>query len=211
MIRRFVLFVLALTLASAVATLRSFHVGAAEPAQRVAHLAFVGAGTPFTAPHGVAAFWARLRELGWVKNQNLLVEERWAEGQFDRLPTLMAEMLARKVDVLVTYGTPAAIAAKNTTSTVPIVVAIMGDPVGSGVAASLAHPGGNLTGLSQGWDEGIGGKWLELLQETVPRLSTIAVVANPDNPLARELARKLETIAPTRGLKAQLRGSSAHR
>jgi len=80
----------------------------------------------------------------------------------------------------------------------------MGDPVGSGVAASLAHPGGNLTGFSQGWDEGIGGKWLELLQETVPRLSTVALFANPDNPLARELARKLEVIAPTRGLKVRL-------
>jgi putative ABC transport system substrate-binding protein len=176
----------------------------AEPTQRVVGVGFVSPFSPSTSPRGVRAFRERLTELGYVEGQNVVIETRWAEGRYDRLPALMAEVVARKVDVLVTYGTPAAIAAKKATSTVPIVVAIMGDPVGSGVAASLAHPGGNLTGLSQGWDEGIAGKWLELLQETVPRLSTIAVVANPDNPLARELARKLEAIAPTRGLKLQL-------
>jgi len=177
---------------------------AEEPSQRVAGVGFVSPFSPSTSPRGVRAFTERLTELGYVEGRNVVIETRWAEGRYDRLPALMAEVLERKVDVLVTYGTPAAIAAKQATSTLPIVVAIMGDPVGSGVAASLAHPGGNLTGLSQGWDEGIGGKWLELLQETAPHLSTIAVVANPDNPLARELAKKIEAIARNRGLKLRL-------
>jgi putative ABC transport system substrate-binding protein len=150
---------------------------------------------------GITEFWERMRELGYVEGQNLVIEARWAGGRYDRLPELMAEVLDRKVDVLVTYGTEAAVAAKNATSTVPIVVAAMGDPIRSGVAASLARPGGNLTGLSMGFAEGMAGKWLELLQETVPRLSHVAVIENPDTPIARDLARELEVIAPRRGLK----------
>ena len=204
MIRRFLLYA-AVLLSVWVAVLGPSASRAAEPAQRLVRVGFVSPFSPSSDPQSqTAAFWKRLHELGWAEGQNLIIETRWAEGRYDRLPALMAEVLARMVDVFVTYGTPAAIAAKNTTSTVPIVVAAMGDPVGSGVAASLAHPSGNLTGFSQGWDEGIGGKWLELLQETVPRLSTVALVANPDNPLARELARKLEAIALTRGLKVRL-------
>ena len=174
---------------------------AADPTQGVARLAFVGAGTPFTAPHGVAAFWGRLRELGWVKNQNLLVEERWAEGQFDRLPALMAEVVALKVDVIVTYNTPSAIAAKHATSTIPIVSALMADPIKSGLAASLAHPGENLTGFSMAWAEGVQGKYLELLHDTVPRLSTVAVILHPANPAQVDAVKYLKNIAPMRRLK----------
>jgi putative ABC transport system substrate-binding protein len=164
---------------------------------------FVHRALPSTATRGVPAFWERLHELGWVEGQNLVIEARWAEGRNDRLPALMGEVLERKVDVLVTYGTEAAVAAKHATSTVPIVVAAMGDPVRSGVAASLAHPGGNLTGLSMGFAEGMAGKWLELLQETVPRLSTLAVITNP-SPIARDLAKELESIAPRRNLKLRV-------
>jgi putative ABC transport system substrate-binding protein len=166
-------------------------------------LGFVSPEAPSTTIRGISAFWDRLRELGWVEGQNLDIERRWAEGRIDRLAALMNEVIERKVDVLVTYSTPGAVAAKNATSTVPIVVAVMGDPIGSGVAASVARPGGNLTGLSLEWGEGIAGKWLELLQETVPRLSTVAVVANPDSKLARDLMKELDAIAPTRGLKLQ--------
>jgi len=176
---------------------------AADPAQKVVRIGFVHPQSPSTANRGVAAFWERLRELGYVEGQNLVIEARWAEGRYDRLSALMTEVIGRKVDVLVTWSTPAAIAAKNATSTIPIVVAAMGDPIGSGLAASLSHPEGNLTGLSMGFSEGMVGKWLELLQETVPRLSAVAVVGNPDNPLVRELASELKTVAQHRGLKLE--------
>jgi len=150
------------------------------------------------------AFWARLRELGWVDGQNLAVESRFADGQIERFPALMAEVVKHKVDIIVTYTTPGAIAAKNATSTIPIVDLVMGDPVATGVAASLARPGGNLTGLSMGQSEGIEGKWLELLQEAVPRLSTVAVIANTDHAMSRVNLKRLEAIAPTRGLKLRI-------
>jgi len=149
----------------------------------------------------ITQFWQRLRELGWVEGQNLVVERRWAEGHADRLPALMNEMAADKVDVIVTYSTPAALAAKNATSTIPIVAVAMGDPIRSGLAASLARPGGNLTGESMGYGGGTEGKWLELLQETVPRLSIIAVIENPDNPAVRDQAKALKAFAPTRRLR----------
>jgi putative ABC transport system substrate-binding protein len=140
--------------------------------------------------------------LGYVEGQNLIVERRWAEGRPERLPALMAEVIERKVDVIFTASTPAAIVAKSATSTIPIVVMLVGDPVHSGLAASLARPGGNLTGMSMGFGEDLTGKWLELLQETVPRLSTVAVIMNPNNSVARELAKDAEAIAPKRHLKA---------
>jgi putative ABC transport system substrate-binding protein len=174
---------------------------AEEPVQKVVHLGFVHSQSPATSNRGLSGFWERLAELGWVQGRNLVVEQRWAEGRYDRLPALMAEMVERKVDVIVTYSTPAAVAAKNATSTIPIVVASMGDPVATGLAASLAHPGGNLTGLSLQMAEGIPGKWLELLQETVPRLRTVAVIGNPDTPLSGLVRRPLEAAASARNLK----------
>jgi len=109
--------------------------------------------------------------------------------------------VALNVDVLVTWGSSGALAAKQATRTIPIVAADMGDPIGTGLANSLAHPGGNLTGLSLQWDEEVSGKWLELLQEAVPKLSTIAVIHNPDSALAQRLIAKLTTHALTRHLK----------
>src|SRR5262249_25026136 len=111
-------------------------------------MGFVHSQSPSTSNRGLPGFWERLAELGWVRDRNLVCDERWAEGRYERLPALMAEMVKHKVDVIVTYSTPAAVAAKNATSTIPIVVASMGDPVATGLAASLAHPSGNLTGLS---------------------------------------------------------------
>ena len=201
---RFLSFACALSFASGVAVFSADLSRSAEPAQKVVRVGFVHPQSPSTATRGVDAFWKRLHELGWVEGQNLVIEARWADGRYDRLPALMAEVVGRKVDVLVTYSTPGAIAAKNATSTIPIVDTSMADPIGSGLVASLAHPGGNLTGLSAGWDKAMAGKWLELLQETVPRLSTVALIANPDNPVIRDLAKELEAIAPTRGLKPLL-------
>jgi len=164
-------------------------------------LGFVGPGSQTATPRGLQAFWQRLRELGYIEGQNLAIEARWADGSPDRLPRLMNDVLGSKVDILVTYSTAGATAAKAATTTVPIVAAIMGDPIGTGLAASLARPGGNLTGLSAGYAEGMAGKWLELLHESIPGLSTIAVIQNPDNPWHRASAKELERLAPARQLK----------
>ena len=177
---------------------------AAEPADRVVRVGFVDPQSPSTTPRGRSAFWERLRELGYVEGQNLIVEARWAEGRAERLPALMNEVIERKVDVLVTWSTSGAIAAKNATSTVPIVAAVMGNPVGSGLVASLARPGGNLTGLSVGLAQGLTGKWVELLHDMVPRLSALAVIANPDTAIDRDLLKELQAIAPARSLKLLL-------
>ena len=190
-----------LVLVAAAAVLEDAVSRAVEPTQRVARLGFVDPGSRATALRGFAAFWERLRELGWVEGENLVVESRWADGRMDRLPGLMTEVLGRKIDVLVTYSTPGALAAKNATSSVPIVVAAMGDPIGTGLAASLSRPGGNLTGVSLQWGEELSGKWLELLQETAPKVSTVAVISNPDSPVVRKLTKDLERIAARRGLK----------
>jgi putative tryptophan/tyrosine transport system substrate-binding protein len=177
---------------------------AVEPSQKVVRVGFVSPYSPSTATRSLGAFWARLRELGYVEGRNLVIEARWADGRNDRLPVLIGEVLGRNVDVLVTWTTPAATAAKNATSIVPIVVAAMGDPVAIGLVATLAHPGGNLTGLSMGFAEGMGGKWLELLQETVPRLSQVAVIENPDNPANRAQTKELEAVARSLAVRLQL-------
>jgi len=177
---------------------------AADPAQRIVRVGFVGPGSPSAAARGASAFRERLRELGWVEGGNLDMEFRWGEGNIQRLPTLIAEVLARDVDVLVTWGTPTALAARDATRTVPIVATAMGEPLRTGLATSLGRPGGNLTGLSLGWGEGIAGKWLELLQETVPRLSTVAIIVNPENPVEQEMLNDLRTAAATRRLKLRI-------
>ena len=177
---------------------------AADLAKQVVRVGLVHPQSPSTAVRGLNEFWERLRELGYVEGQNLVVEARWANGQLDQMPALTGEVIARKVDVLVTYGTQGAIAAKNATRTIPIVGVSMGEPLRTGLVTSLAHPEANLTGTSVGWAEGVGGKWLELLQEVLPRLSTVAVIANLDNAIARDLMKELEATAPTRGLKLDL-------
>ena len=189
------------SLVAAVAALALHSAHAADPAQKVARIAFINPYSPATAAPGSLEFWARLQELGWVQGKNLIVETRSAEGRIDRLPALMTDVVAKKVDVIVTRGTPAAIAAKNATTEIPIVVASMGDPVGTGLVATLARPGGNLTGLSLQGTLEFYGKYLELLQETVPRLSTIAVISNLDSsPYPRRVVKYLEALAQTRGV-----------
>ena len=175
---------------------------AAEPSP-IVRVGMILPNSPSTASPSMSAFLDRLRELGYIEGQNLVLEQRWANDQTDRLPELVADVIGRKPDVLVTWGAKAAIAANKATGTIPIVAVGMGDPVGSGLAASLARPGGNLTGLSLGWSN-IAGKWLELLKETVPRLSAVAVIANPENPLNRSLAKELEALAPAQRLKLRI-------
>jgi putative tryptophan/tyrosine transport system substrate-binding protein len=174
---------------------------AGDAQNKVAHVGYVDPDTRANARWGWPAFWKRMRELGWIEGQNLVVEARWADGRIDKLPELMAEVIEHKVDVIFTYHTTGAVAARNATSTIPIVFAGVSDPVASGLVASLAHAGGNLTGLSSAYDEGWGAKWLELLQETVPHLSVVAVIASPDDPYLRVRARQLESAASARGMK----------
>jgi putative ABC transport system substrate-binding protein len=201
MSRRRILVVLA---GVAACTLGARIVWGAEPAQRVARMGFVMPSSGSVNPRGMSGFWERLRELGWVEGVNLIVERRFAEGHFERLPALMADVIRLNVDVIMTGSTPGGTAAKNATSTIPIVVVGMGDPVRSGLVANLAHPGGNLTGMSTGFGESFSGKWLGLLQETVPRLSTVAMIMNPVNSVAQNLAKDAQAIAPKRHLKVAI-------
>jgi putative ABC transport system substrate-binding protein len=125
-------------------------------------------------------FQQELRTLGYVDAQSIALEWRWAEGQFDRLPALAGELVRLKVDVIVAPGEPAIRAASQATSTIPIVMAVIGDPVAAGFVKSLARPGANLTGLTN-LGSGLGAKRLELLKEAVPRISRVAVLRNPTN------------------------------
>jgi putative tryptophan/tyrosine transport system substrate-binding protein len=127
----------------------------------------------------VEAFRLGLRELGYVEGQNILIEYRYAEGKQNRLPDLAADLVRLKVDIIVAQSTETVLAAKSATSTIPIVMTNSADPIGSGLVASLARPGGNVTGMSLLAGLEISGKQLELLKETVPKLSRVAVLANP--------------------------------
>ena len=159
----------------------------AQQAERVRRIGFLGAGTPSVWTQWVTAFVQRLRELGWIEGRNVVIEYRWAEGRNERFAEFAAEFVRLKVDVIVTSGTPPVLAAKQATSVIPIVFATAGDPVGAGLAASLARPGGNVTGLSVQQAD-LAGKRLELLREIVPRLRRLAVLANVGNPtISREM------------------------
>jgi len=175
-----------------------------ESVPRVVQIGYVSAASASAYERYFSAFREQLKALGYVEGQNLVIEARWADGHIDRLPALMAEVVEQRVDLIVTSSTPGAMAAKNATSTIPIVGVAMGDPVRSGLAASLARPGGNLTGLSMGYSEGIASKWLEPLQEIVPRFSAVVVIANPDNPWERDRVKELDAIAPKRRLKVKI-------
>src|SRR5437867_627205 len=150
----------------------------------------------------IEAFRQGLRELGYVEGKNIIIEWRWAEGKFDRLPDLAAELVPLDVDVIVTGGSTSSGAAKEVTTTIPIVMAQVNDPVGSGFVASLARPGGNMTGLSTLAPE-LSGKRLELLKEVVPRLSHVAVFGDSTNPGNAQALREVELAAKAFGVKLQ--------
>ena len=174
---------------------------AADPAGAVARVGRVYTGSPSTVPRGFSTFSERLRELGWAEGRNLVIEDRWAEGRDERFPALIRDLVERRVDVILVTGTAAAVAAKQVTNSIPIVVSGMGDPVGAGVAESIARPGGNLTGLSVQNTEGMPGKWLELLKEAVPRLATVAVIFNSNNPLAGVYEQRFQAAARAQHVK----------
>jgi len=146
-------------------------------------IGFLGAATASARSQWVAAFVQRLRELGWIEGRTVAIEYRWAEGRSERYAEIAAEFVRLKVDVIVTYATPPTIAAKEATAVIPIVSAVMGDPVGAGLVGSLARPGGNVTGLSN-QSADLAGKQVELLREVVPGLRRLAVLANVGNPVS---------------------------
>ena len=151
---------------------------------RAATIGLLGTGSAAAQSQWTAAFVQRMRELGWVEGRNLAIEYRWAEGRTERLNELANDLVRLKVDVIVTHNTPGPLAAKQATSTIPIVFATAGDPVGVGIVASLARPGGNVTGLSSQSPD-VAGKRLELMREIIPGLHRLAVLADTDNPFVK--------------------------
>jgi putative ABC transport system substrate-binding protein len=173
----------------------------AQQAGRLPTIGLLGTTTPAALGQLYEALLQRLRSLGWVEGRSIAIERRWAEGQSDRFPAIAAKFVRLKVDVIVTASTPAVIAAKQATSVIPIVFAAAGDPVGSGLVASLARPGGNVTGLSQQQTD-TAGKRLELLREAVPGLRRLAILVNPTNPAAALERDEAEAAARTLGLQS---------
>jgi ABC-type uncharacterized transport system substrate-binding protein len=143
-----------------------------------------------------------LRELGWIEGKNVVFEQRSAENRLERLPELAADLVRLKVDVIAAAGTLAPLAAKRATSTIPIVMTAAGDPLGSGLVASLARPGGNVTGMSLMAPD-LGAKRLELLKEVLPRLSRVAVLWNADNPYSALVFKETQTGGQTLGIEVQ--------
>jgi putative ABC transport system substrate-binding protein len=166
-------------------------------------IGFLSGGSPTTtSPARYEAFRQRLRELGYVEGKNIVIEYRWAEGKLDRFPALAAELVRLKVDVIVTWGPTATRAAKEATNTIPIVMANDADPVASGVVASLARPGGNITGFSTLSPE-LSGKRLELLKETVPKLSRVAVLGASTSTSSALALKETELAAGVLGVRLQ--------
>jgi putative ABC transport system substrate-binding protein len=158
---------------------------------------FLGLPAVDSLPQRTEAFRTGMRDLGYLEGHNVTIDYRWADSNYGRLPALLAELIDLKVDVIVTHGTPGALAAKQATSTIPIVIAVVGDAVASGVVASLAHPGGNVTGLTFFQPE-LNAKRLELLKEAMPDLMDVGVLLNPSNqmnePVLPEVARVSESL-----------------
>ncbi len=174
-------------------------VAQAQQAKKVPRIGFLSSRSPDAEKSRLAAFQQGLQELGYLEGKNILIEQRYAAGQFERLPELAAELVRLKVDVLVATGAPASHAAKSVTKTIPIVMGNAADPVGTGLVESLARPGGNITGLSD-FNLGVVTKRLELLKEIVPSAARVAVLLNPANPTNPLQLKEIQVIAPALGV-----------
>jgi putative ABC transport system substrate-binding protein len=180
----------------------------ADPAEaqqpgKVPRIGILSASSPSTAAPNLDAFRQGLRELGYAEGKNIVIEVRYADGKLDRFPALAAELASLKVDViLVAGGTAPALAAKEATTTIPIVMTYVGDPVARGLVVSLARPGGNITGLTSVSPD-LAGKRLELLKETVPRLSRVGVLWNPASQGSTANFKETEATARTLGVQVQ--------
>jgi putative ABC transport system substrate-binding protein len=174
-------------------------VARAQRPTRVSRIGYVGWTTADAPPRGADAFRAGLRELGYQEGRDLVIEFRWAEGRYERLPGLFADLLRRNVDVIVTHGTPGVLAAKHATATIPIVMATSGDAEASGLVASLARPGGNVTGLTF-FNPELAAKRFELLKETLPGLTEVGLLLNPANPMNEPIVPMIKLTARALGL-----------
>ena len=168
----------------------------AQQMGKVPRIGYLGSSSPSLEPHFVEAFRQKLRELGHIEGENIAIEYRWAEGQDRRLPELAAELVRLQPNVIVTAGTPGALAAMQATKTIPIVMASSGDPVGAGLVTSLARPGGHVTGFTIVGPQ-IEGKRLDLLKEAVPELSRVAVLWNPSYPASVSYFNTIENAGRT--------------
>jgi putative tryptophan/tyrosine transport system substrate-binding protein len=184
----------ALSLACAMLFALSFTVEA-QQAGKVARIGYLSAASAEADKNRFAHFQRGMQELGYIEGKNIVIEQRYAAGQFEKIPELPAELIRLKVDVLVVYGDAAILAAKNTTSTIPIVMTVHPDPVGDGIVASLARPGGNVTGLSD-LHTVLVTKRLEILKEVVPSASRIAVFFHAGNPTLLRQLKDIQDIAP---------------
>jgi putative ABC transport system substrate-binding protein len=174
----------------------------AQQPKKIPRIGYLGASSASAASVRVEAFRQGLRELGYVEGKNIVIEYRFAEGKLDRLPALAAELVRLKVNVIVTGGSAPTRSAKEATVTIPIVMSSDSDPVGNGFVASLARPGGNITGLSTLAPE-LSGKRLELLKETVPKLSRVAVFGTSTQPGNAQLLKEVDLVATAFGVKLQ--------
>jgi len=166
----------------------------AQQVEKAPSIVYLGYGAPGSDPSAIAGLRRGLRELGYVENQTIAIEYRYADNKADRLAQIIAELSNRKVDVLITQGTAVTAAAQRGAVRAPI-VSVSGDPVGSGFAQTLARPGGNITGPSFAVGETFGGKWLELVHETVPKASSVAIMWNPANRSSEPALREMEVRA----------------
>jgi putative tryptophan/tyrosine transport system substrate-binding protein len=171
----------------------------AQQAGKLPTIGLLGATTLSVESQRVAAFVQRLRELGWTEGRTIAIEDRWAEGRNERFAEIAAELVRLKVDVIVTQGAASVIAAKQATSVIPIVFAGVGDAVGTGLIASLARPGSNVTGLSNQGTDTVG-KRLDLLREVLPGLRRLAIMANVGSPATALEMREVQAVAGTLGL-----------
>ena len=176
--------------------------GAQQPAGKVWHLGVLNPSTtPSEAARRQSPLIQRLNELGYVENQNLLVEYRYADGKIDRLAGLAIELVQQKVDAILTFSSPGVQAARKATGSIPIVFTGVSDPVGLGLVASLAHPGGNATGVSTLLTGDLVGKQLQILKEVIPRVARVATLWNPANPGSAAGLKETEAVAPALGIR----------
>jgi putative ABC transport system substrate-binding protein len=179
-----------------------FAAGAQQPG-KVYRIGYLSAPSRESVEHVVEAFLRRLRELGWIEGENLIIEYRWAEGNVERLPDLAAELVRSRVDVIVAPAGSAALAAKNATSSIPIVMMFPSDPVELGLVASLRRPGGNITGTAFTPGPQLFGKQLQILKETIPRASRVAILRNPADPGDAPQVTEVEAAARSLGIHLQ--------
>jgi putative tryptophan/tyrosine transport system substrate-binding protein len=166
----------------------------AQQPGKMARIGFLGSATAAGSAKSVEAFRAGLRDFGHVESRNIVIEFRWAEGKYDRLNDLVAELIRLNVDVIVTHGTPGTRTAKQATTTIPIVMAISGDAIATGIVTSLARPEANLTGSTFFLPE-LNAKRLELLKEACPQVARVAALSNPNNPVSKPIIPAMQAAA----------------